>query len=62
MNLGNPPDKYSQADEAKMRAEVVRSDDQNVKLNTILEKFFVRDTATGVVKTVTIASGSFVIT
>ena len=62
MLLPNAPAKYDQANEAQMRHTLEQTDKTTAKLNTVYDKILMRDTATGVVKTVVITSGAWVIT
>lgn len=62
MNLPKPPPSYDQGDEAQARAAIETADGQNVKRNSVFDKILIRDTATGKIVTVTMASGAFVIT
>lgn len=61
MNLPKPPASYDPQDQAKARAAISKADGENIKQGAILNRFLMRDTATGMVVTVTIASGAFVI-
>jgi hypothetical protein len=62
LSLPTPGAKYDPGNEAQMRAALEANDAQNIKLGQVLDKFFMRDTATGHIKTVVITSGAFVIT
>ena len=61
MQLGKAPKQYDEGDEANLRGILEREDKRNLKQGNVFDKFLMRDTVTGVVKTVTIASGAFVI-
>ena len=62
MTLPKPGQSYSQSDEANARSQIDTMDGQNIKKTAILSKLVFRDTVTGAVKTLTIASGAVVIT
>ena len=62
MLLPNAPAQYDQANEAQVRHTLEQADKTTAKLNTVFDKILMRDTATGVVKTVVITSGAWVIT
>jgi hypothetical protein len=57
MNLPKPPAAYDAADQAQLRRSLEAADARNMKSGTVLDRILMRDTATGAVVTVTIASG-----
>lgn len=61
MSLPKPPEQYSKEDQAVTRGLIDKGLNSKVGKGEILDKFLMRDTATGVVKTVVITSGAFVI-
>lgn len=62
ISLPNAKPQYDPQDEAQMRALVEGADAQNIKQDQIITKLFFRDTVTGTVRTLTVASGAPVIT
>ena len=60
--LPKPSGGYDPGNEAQTRTLLEMADTQNVKRQDVLTRLQFRDTATGAIKTLTIASGSVVIT
>ncbi|HKQ43833.1 MAG TPA: hypothetical protein VJS47_00410 [Rhizomicrobium sp.] len=62
MQLPKAPAQYDGNDQAQMRGILEREDKRNLKAGTVLEKILLRDSVTGAVKILTVASGTLVIT
>lgn len=62
LNLPTAPSQYDVNNEAQTRTKIEQADAFNIKKSAIQEKFFMRDTVTGTVVTITVASGSLVVT
>ncbi len=62
LSLPRPGAQYDMQNEAATRQSIERSDSQNMKVGAIFEKIRMRDTVTGAIVTLTVASGSLVIT
>lgn len=62
MQLPNAPAQYDPSDQSQMRGALDRADKQNVKQGSVFDKILIRDTVTGSIVTMTVASGSVVIT
>ena len=62
MQLPKPPIQYQDSDQAQLRGILEREDKRNLKAGAVFDKLLLRDSVTGTVRTVTVASGSFVIT
>jgi hypothetical protein len=62
MNLPIAPPGYDIKDQAQLRGTLEREDKRNLKAGTVFDKILMRDTVTGAVVTVTVASGALVIT
>lgn len=62
MNLPQAPAQYDKTDQDRVRRAEMDADKRNVKIDTVLDSFMMRDTATGTIKTVVITSGAWVIT
>jgi hypothetical protein len=62
MNLAKAPLQYDQTDESVVRRTLETEDKRNMKRGDIIDKLLFRDTVTGGVVTVTIASGVLVVT
>jgi hypothetical protein len=62
MNLPIAPPQYDPKDQAQLRGTVEREDKRNLKAGTVFDAILMRDTVTGVIKTVTVASGALVVT
>lgn len=62
MQLPQAPPQYDAQEQAQMRGTLEREDKRNLKAGTVFDKILMRDTATGAVVTLTVASGSLVIT
>jgi hypothetical protein len=62
MNLPQPPTIYDIADQSRTRKAIEMEDKRNLKVGTVFDKILVRDTDTGEVVTVTVASGVLVVT
>jgi hypothetical protein len=60
--LPKPSGAYDPGNEAQARTLIELADTQNVKRQDVLTRLQFRDSATGAIKTLTIASGSLVIT
>lgn len=61
MNLPSPNAGYDQLNEAQARSQIEAEDEKNVKKGAVLNSLKFRDTVTGEVVTVSIASGALVI-
>lgn len=62
MQLPKAPTQYDLSDQAQLRGILEREDKRNLKAGTVFDKLLLRDSVTGVVRTVTVASGALVIT
>lgn len=62
MQLPKVPPQYDQNEQAQMRGILEREDKRNLKAGTVFDKVLLRDSVTGAVKTLTVASGTLVIT
>lgn len=62
MQLPTAPNAYDMTDQAQMRGALEREDKRNLKAGYVFNQILMRDTVTGAVVTVTVASGSLVIT
>lgn len=62
MSLPKPPAQYSQEDQSVTRGLIDKGLNSKVGKGEILDKFLMRDTDTGEIKTVVITTGAFVIT
>lgn len=62
LQLPTPSPAYEPENESQARQAMQQADLQNLKVGDVLTKLLFKDTVTGVTKTVTIASGAFVIT
>jgi hypothetical protein len=62
MQLPKAPGQYALGDQADVRGILEREDKRNLKAGTVFDKILVRDTVTGAVVTVTVASGALVVT
>lgn len=62
MQLPKAPGQYTLGDQADMRGILEREDKKNLKAGMVSDKLLFRDTVTGAVVTVTVASGALVIT
>ena len=62
MNLPRASQTYDETEQAQMRRILETEDKKNLKAGQVLDSLLFRDTATGVVRTVVVTSGSFVIT
>jgi hypothetical protein len=62
MQLPNAPAQYDPSDQAQMRGALDRADKQNVKQGAVFDKILIRDTITGSIMTMTVASGAVIIT
>lgn len=62
MNLARPGASYSQQDEAQTRSALEQADGQNIKVGSVLDKIFMRDTEDGTIRTVVVTSGALVVT
>ncbi len=62
MEFPHAPANYDMADQAQVRGIMAREDKRNIKAGTVFDKILLRDTVTGAVVTMTVASGIVVIT
>lgn len=62
MQLPRAPAQYDPAEQAQLRGILEREDKRNVKTGAIFDKILMRDTVTGQVVTLTVASWALVIT
>ena len=62
MNLPIATPQYDARDQAQMRGALDREDKRTLKVGTVFDKILMRDTVTGAVVTVTVASGALVVT
>lgn len=62
MLLDNAPAAYDQTDQARLRHTLIAEDKKNAKAGTVYDKILMRDTVTGAVVVLTVASGVLVIT
>jgi hypothetical protein len=62
MQLPVAPPQYSPQDQAQLRGTLEREDKRNLKAGNVFDKILMRDTVTGAVVTLTVASGVLVIT
>lgn len=62
MNLPKPTVSYDAQDQTAVRRAVEQADKQNIKTGNVFEKILMRDSVTGTIVTLTVASGSLVIT
>lgn len=62
MILPQSPPAYDVTDQDRVRAALEKADKLNVKAGTVYDKILMRDTVTGAVVTLTVASGVVVIT
>lgn len=61
MNLPAPTPKYDQNNEGQTRRALNEADQKNIKRGVPLDKLLLRDTDTGEIVTITVASGILVI-
>lgn len=61
MNLPRPTVQYDVQDQNNLRGELEREDKRNLKVGVVFDKIQMKDTATGVVKTIKMTSGALVI-
>jgi hypothetical protein len=62
MNLPKAPAIYSATDQAQNRRIIETEDRRNLKVGQVFDKILMRDTVTGTVVELTVASGALVIT
>ena len=62
MQLPKAPPQYDGGEQAQLRGILEREDKRNLKAGTVFDKVLLRDSVTGAVRTLTVASGSLVIT
>ena len=62
MNLPKPPAIYDTTDQAQLRRQLEIEDKRNLKAGAVFDRILMRDTATGTVVALTVASGALVIT
>ena len=62
MQLPKAPAQYDGGEQAQMRGILEREDKRNLKAGAVFDKILLRDSVTGTVKTLTVASGTLVIT
>ncbi len=62
MNLGKPPAAYSAQHAAHVQSQLEQADKLNIRQGHVFVKILMKDTVTGETVTLTIASGSLVIT
>lgn len=62
MQLPKPPVQYDGGDQAQLRGILEREDKRNLKTGMVFDKLLLRDSVTGAVKTLTVSSGTLVIT
>lgn len=61
LSLPVAPGKYDPGNEGQTRALIEQADALNVKTNSVLLSFKMRDQSSGAIKTVTLVSGALVI-
>lgn len=61
-NYPVPPKHYDATHQANLQRALEQSDKQNIKQGHVFEKILMKDTVTGETVTLTVASGSLVIT
>lgn len=61
MNLPKPSMQYDLTDQSQMRRILESEDKRNLKAGTVFDRILLRDTVTGVVVTLSVASGAVVI-
>jgi len=62
MNLPKPPAQYDLTDQSQMRRTLESEDKRNIKAGSVFDRILLRDTVTGVVVTLSVASGAVVVT
>lgn len=62
MQLPKAPGQYDGNEQAQLRGIIEREDKRNLKAGYVFNQILMRDTVTGTVVTLTVASGSLVIT
>ena len=62
MRLPKPPVQYDGSDQAQLRGILEREDKRNLKTGIVFDRLQLRDSVTGAVKTLTVSSGTLVIT
>jgi hypothetical protein len=62
VNLPRPPNAYDPNHTGRVQSQIEKADKQNIKTGHVFDKILMKDTATGVTVTLTVASGSLVIT
>jgi hypothetical protein len=62
MQLPKAPAQYDGGEQSQMRGILEREDKRNLKAGAVFDKLLLRDSVTGAVRTLTVASGSLVIT
>ena len=61
LTLPKPTPAYDFNNESRTRQALESEDRQNVKRSDVFDSFKIKDTVTGAIKTVTIASGAWII-
>lgn len=61
MNLPKPPSAYDVTDQAQLRHILESEDRRNVKAGAVFDRILLRDTVSGAIVTLTVASGTVVI-
>jgi len=62
MQLPKPPVQYDGSDQAQLRGILEREDKRNIKTGTVFDQLLLRDSVTGAVRIVKLASGTLVVT
>lgn len=62
MNLPKAPDEYDATNESQARRIIETEDKKNIKIGQVLNQLLFRDTVTGQIVVMTVASGAAVFT
>lgn len=62
MQLPKAPEQYDGGDQAQLRGILEREDKRNLKTGFVFNEILIRDSASGIVRTLTVASGALIIT
>jgi hypothetical protein len=62
MLIPNAPGSYDQTDQDMVRGVLITDAKTNLKVGYVFDKILMKDTATGVIKTIKMTSGALVIT
>lgn len=62
LNFPNAPAQYDKAHQDQLQRDLEGESKKTIKTGQVLDKMMFRDTSTGLIKTVVVTAGAFVIT